>query len=189
MRVLPGSKVLYISQPPSNKLLSIIVCVCVTVHLLEMNEIWKCMHYYIARYALLQVINQNGYQTIWSYCLSTCMGVGWSRGTQEHLSFELWFFSKCSEKQPSRWFCLDYDWHLASNMWPCGLMDKVPAYGAGDCRFGSCQGQLSFYISLPPYTMVPSIIVCVCHCTSTGNEWNMKMYALLYCPICSFSGY
>ena len=72
--------------------------------------------------------------------------------------------------------------------WPCGLMDKTPASGAGDCRIESCQGRRSFYISLPPYTMLPSIIVCVCHCTSTVNKWNMKMYALqyMYCPICSF---
>jgi hypothetical protein len=54
--------------------------------------------------------------------------------------------------------------------WPCGLMDKAPASGAGDCRLESCQGRMYFYISLPPYTMLPSITVCVCHCTSTGNE-------------------
>jgi hypothetical protein len=73
--------------------------------------------------------------------------------------------------------------------WPCGLMDKAPASGAGDCRFKSCQGRMAFYIYLPPYTMLPSIILSVCHCTSTGNGWIMKMYALLYCPICSFAGF
>jgi len=38
-----------------------------------------------------------------------CVGGGWSRGTQ---SLELWFFSNCSEKQPSGWFCRDLDWHF-----------------------------------------------------------------------------
>ncbi len=28
--------------------------------------------------------------------------------------------------------------------WPCGLMDKAPASGAGDCRFESCQGRINF---------------------------------------------
>jgi hypothetical protein len=55
-------------------------------------------------------------------------------------------------------------WIRICNMWPCGLMDKAPASGAGDYRFDSCQGRMSFYISLPPYTMLPSIILCVYHC-------------------------
>ncbi len=79
-------------------------------------------------------------------------------------------------------------WMSIFYKWPCGLMDKAPASGAGNCRFKSCQGRRSFYISLPPYTMLPSIIVCVCHCTSTGNEWNMKMYVtilpdMLFCGL------
>ena len=28
--------------------------------------------------------------------------------------------------------------------WPHGPMDKASAYGAGDCRFESCRGHLSF---------------------------------------------
>jgi hypothetical protein len=47
------------------------------------------------------------------------LGRGWSRGTQEHISLELCFFSNCSEKQPSGWFCLDLDWHLLyMALWP-----------------------------------------------------------------------
>ncbi len=148
-----------------------------------MNEIWKCMHYYIARYALLRVINQNGYQIIWSYCLSTCLSGGWSRGTQEHLSLD---FGSVTVLRSNRKVGFLWIWIGICYMWPCGLMDKGPASGAGDWKFESCQGRISFYISPPPYTMLPSIIVSVCHCTSTGNKWNMKMYALLYCPICSF---
>jgi hypothetical protein len=55
-------------------------------------------------------------------------------------------------------------------IWPCGLMDKAPASGAGDCKFESYQGRIYFYISPPPYSMLRSIILFVCHCTSTGNE-------------------
>ncbi len=28
--------------------------------------------------------------------------------------------------------------------WPCGLMDKAPDFGSGDCRFESCQGHIFF---------------------------------------------
>ncbi len=54
-----------------------------------------------------------------------------------------------------------YFWIGTFYKWPCGLMDKAPVSGAGDCRFESCQGRKSFYISLPPYTMLPSITVYV----------------------------
>ena len=30
--------------------------------------------------------------------------------------------------------------------WPCGLMDKAPDFGSGDCRFESCHGR-TFYHS------------------------------------------
>jgi hypothetical protein len=70
-------------------------------------------------------------------------------------------------------------WISTCYMWPCGLMDKAPASGAGDCRFESCQGRIFFYISPPPNSMLPSIILCVCHCTSTGNELNMLFCGLL----------
>ena len=28
------------------------------------------------------------------------------------------------------------------NIRPCGLMDKAPDFGSGDCRFESCHGRL-----------------------------------------------
>ena len=28
------------------------------------------------------------------------------------------------------------------SIWLCGPMDKASAYGAGECRFGSCQGHV-----------------------------------------------
>ena len=33
--------------------------------------------------------------------------------------------------------------YLSNTMqqWPCGLMDKAPASGVGNCRFESCQGR------------------------------------------------
>ena len=27
------------------------------------------------------------------------------------------------------------------HVWPCGLMDKAPDFGSGDCRFESCHGR------------------------------------------------
>ena len=30
------------------------------------------------------------------------------------------------------------------NDWPCGLMDKAPDFGSGDCRFESCHGRNIF---------------------------------------------
>ena len=32
-----------------------------------------------------------------------------------------------------------------TNIRPCGLMDKAPVSGAGDCRFESCHGRKYFY--------------------------------------------
>ena len=47
------------------------------------------------------------------------------------------------------------DWHEASSYFsneatdrPCGLMDKAPDFGSGDCRFESCQGRPTFFLPL-----------------------------------------
>ena len=35
---------------------------------------------------------------------------------------------------------------LDLTMWACGLMDKAPDFGSGDCRFESCHGRsLTFF--------------------------------------------
>ena len=31
---------------------------------------------------------------------------------------------------------------VLSPAWPCGLMDKAPDFGSGDCRFESCHGRV-----------------------------------------------
>ncbi len=118
-----------------------------------------------------------------------CLPAWEEDGQEVPKNIYLWIFdSSVTLLRSNRVVGFLWIWIGICYMWSCGLIDKGPASGAGDCKFESCQGRISFYISLPPYTMLPSIIVCVCHCTSTGNEWNMKMYALLYCPICSFAG-
>ena len=37
-----------------------------------------------------------------------------------------------------RWLCRPT---VLSPAWPCGLMDKAPDFGSGDCRFESCHGR------------------------------------------------
>ena len=40
---------------------------------------------------------------------------------------------------------------LAYQVRPCGLMDKAPDFGSGDCRFESCHGRSVFFF--PLYTL------------------------------------
>ena len=41
--------------------------------------------------------------------------------------------------ETKRWLCRPT---VLSQAWPCGLMDKAPDFGSGDCRFESCHGRV-----------------------------------------------
>ena len=38
---------------------------------------------------------------------------------------------------------------------PCGLMDKAPDFGSGDCRFESCHGRIKTFWGWPPFLSFP----------------------------------
>ena len=38
---------------------------------------------------------------------------------------------------------------------PCGLMDKAPDFGSGDCRFESCHGRIKTFWGSPPFLSFP----------------------------------
>ena len=55
-----------------------------------------------------------------------------AQGCQKHLALQ-----HCMDA------CLSFN--CASIKRPCGLMDKAPDFGSGDCRFESCQGRCQLF--------------------------------------------
>ena len=72
----------------------------------------------------------------------------WERRFESYQLREIKIFYKPKD-------CCNHDWNIhvschtlfhIGQVRPCGLMDKAPDFGSGDCRFESCHGRLITFL-------------------------------------------